>query len=148
MNNKSFGNRNTRLFIMVIVVVLFVGGFVKSMMNVQTKQTVETNHLLVELNNDWTLVSEDDNSDTIILKDSSGKAEITYGIASNTEEPLQTINNYSVYSSTNQTSDGYNIHVSLVNDKGEVAEVSYDTKLNITYKNTKIQKLLKNIIIK
>lgn len=148
MNNKSFGNQNTRLFIIVIVIVLFVGGFVKSMMNSQTKQTVETNHLLVELNNDWTLVSEDDNSDTIILKDSSGKAEITYGIASNTEEPLQTINDYSVFSSNTQTKDGYNIHVSLVNEDGEVAEMSYDTSLNITYKNTKIQKLLKAITIK
>lgn len=146
MNN---GNKNTRIFIGLIIVVLFVFGFIKSMMNTQTKQTIETNHLVVEINNTWTLVSQNNSEDTICLKDSSGEAEITYGISSQEEkDKADTINEYSVYSTTLEMSDGYCLQVSLVNDDGEVAMLSYQSKQNITYKNTKIQKLLKNITIK
>lgn len=143
------GNKNTKIFIGLIIVVLFVAGFIRSMMNAQTKQTIETNHLTVELNNNWTLVSQNNKEDTIVLKDSSGTAEIYYGITGGEEtNEVDTINGYTVSSSNSDVSDGYNLQVTLLNDDGEVAVLNYESNQNITYKNTKIQKLLKGITIK
>lgn len=143
------GNQNTKIFIGLIIVVLFVVGFIRSMMNAQTKQTIETNHLTVELNNNWTLVSQNNKEDTIVLKDSSGTAEIYYGITGGEEtNEVDTINGYTVSSSNSDVSDGYNLQVTLLNDDGEVAVLNYESNQNITYKNTKIQKLLKGITIK
>lgn len=142
-------NKNTKIFIGLIIVVLFVVGFIRSMMNAQTKQTIETNHLTVELNNNWTLVSQNNKEDTIVIKDSSGTAEIYYGITGGEEtNEVDTINGYTVSSSNSDVSDGYSLQVTLLNDDGEVAVLNYESNQNITYKNTKIQKLLKGITIK
>lgn len=145
MNNEHLGNKNTKIFFIFVIVVLFVFGFMKSMMGSQTKQTITTNHLSLELNSDWNLVNYKSDTDEIVIKDSSGEAIITYGIASEMEDDVETINDFKVYSTNLETSNGYLLNVTMMNENNEAILVSYESKNRITEKNTKIQKLLKNL---
>lgn len=71
-----YGNQNTKRFLLVMILVLFVGGFVKGMNNASKKQTIHTVHLSLQIPSSWELGSYDAEKDSIILNDAQGTATI------------------------------------------------------------------------
>ncbi len=72
-----YGNQYSKRFMGVVIVILFIGGFIKGIYkSTQSKETITTLNLKVVLNDDWSLVKYDKDSDSIILQDDQGTANI------------------------------------------------------------------------
>lgn len=140
-----YGNQNTKKFIALVIVVLFIGGFIKGMVDTQKTTDVQTNHLLVTIPSEFELVKYDKQQDSIVLSDNDGECTIQYDASVDQGTIDETVGDYQV--SGYITEEPYTLHLNLTKEHTNVL-ITYQTKHHITVKNRKIQKLIQGIQIK
>lgn len=144
MNNEHYGNQNSKRFMIFVIVVLFIGGFIKGMTKSKNTQTVTTEHMTIKLIDDWSLVKYDKEEDVVYLNDADGSATITYGVIScfdgdSIEE--ETIGDYAITGASGE--NGFSIN--LENGKDMIL---FEYTGSETIKDSNIRKLIQNIEVK
>lgn len=144
----KYGNQNSKKLVVLIVVILFIGGMVKGLLNANSSTIIETTHLTFKVPNEFTVVKDDKEKDFIQIKDDTDEAQIQYGniYPEDTVTSVTIVGEYEVKESIDET-DGYTLHLLLTKDNEHVT-ITYQPKFKITVKNAKIQKLIQNIEIK
>lgn len=143
MNNEHYGNQNSKRFMIFVIVVLFVGGFIKGMTKSKNTQTVTTEHMIIKLADDWSLVKYDKNEDVVYLNDSDGSVTISYGVVANFDgTPIEeTIDDYTIVGASSE--EGFSIDL----DNGKDT-ILFEYTGSETIKDTNIRKLIRNIEVK
>ncbi len=140
-----YGNQNSKRFMLVVIVILFIGGFIKGMYkSTQKKETVTTLNLKVELNDDWSLVKYDKTSDSIILQDDQGTLTIQMESVEVSETTMdeESIGDWKVLSY--QTSEKpYHLYVTLVGNQNVYLDYESSKKSSLNHLKT----IIKNITL-
>ncbi len=140
-----YGNQNSKRFMLVVIVILFIGGFIKGMYkSTQKKETVTTLNLKVELNDDWSLVKYDKTSDSIILQDDQGTLTIQMESVEVSETTMdeESIGDWKV--SSYQTSEKpYHLYVTLVGNQNVYLDYESSKKSSLNHLKT----IIKNITL-
>ncbi len=140
-----YGNQNSKRFMLVVIVILFIGGFIKGMYkSTQTKETVTTLNLKVKLTDDWSLVKYDKDADRIILQDDQGT--VTIQMDSFEEADLmidtETIGDWKV--SGSQTSEKpYHMYLTLAGNQIVYLDYASNKQSSLNH----LKKLIKNITV-
>lgn len=140
-----YGNQNSKRFMLVVIVILFIGGFIKGMYkSAQKKETVTTLNLKVELNDDWSLVKYDKTSDNIILQDDQGTLTIQMESFEVSETTMgeESIGDWKVTSyQTNEKP--YHLYVTLAGNQNVYLDYESSKKSSLNHLKT----IIKNITL-
>lgn len=137
-----YGNQNSKRFMLVVIVILFIGGFIKGMYkSTQKKETVTTLNLEVEYNDDWSLVKYDKASDNIILQDDQGTLMIQMEPFEESDTTIEeTIGDWKVTGfQTNETP--YHIYLKLESNQNVYLDYESSQKSSLNHLKTMIKSI-------
>ncbi len=136
-----YGNENSKRFICVVIVILFIGGFIKGMYKSNKKETVTTLNLNVEMTDGWSLVKYDKDSDLIILQDDEGTATIQVdGDLYQQTTISETIGDWKItgYQTKDKT---YHLYLNLIGSTNVTIDYESNQEVSIDH----LRKLIKGI---
>ena len=139
--NMHYGNENSKRFMGVVIVILFIGGFIKGMYKSNKKtEAVTTLNLTVEIQDDWSVVKYDKDTDKIILHDDEGTATIQLNEESTRKETTlsESIGDWEItgYQTSEKT---YHLYLYLDGTKDVILDYESDQEESIEHLKTLIQ---------